>query len=148
MLQRHKWMPSFDRLQINSSFLHPKWEEQPPQIFPGCQCIAIKRTELSGALWKAVGSELSGIKTPTAECVSGSHLPSRLCTRLCCGSCPGVVCLEWIKGTNSSDDGSYCYSLLPTFFFHPLFVPLRRCGSGLRWIGISLQIPPPPQNPA
>lgn len=30
-------------------------------------------------------------KTPTAACVSGSHLPSSLCTWLCCEACPGVV---------------------------------------------------------
>lgn len=106
------------------TFLHPKWEEPPPQISPGCQCIAIKRTELSRALWKAVGLELSGIKTPTAECVSGSHLLCCLCTRPCCGSCPRVVCLEWMEGTNSSDNVSRCYFFISCISPHRLFVPL------------------------
>lgn len=91
MLKCHKQMPSFHRPLINQTSLHPKWKEPLPQISSGCQCLAIKRTRRSGALWKPLGSELSGIKTPTAACVSGSHLPSPLCTRLCCEACPGVV---------------------------------------------------------
>lgn len=145
MLKRHKRMPSLHRLLTNSSFLHPKWEETPPQISPGCHFIAIKRTELSRALWKAVGLELSGIKTPTAECVSGSHLLCRLCTRLCCRSCPGVVCLEWMEGTNSSHNVSCCYffiSCIPHLTGCLSHLGLWRCGSGLRWIDISLWISP------
>lgn len=112
----------------NSSFLHLKRERPLPQISAGRQCKAIKRTELGGALWKAAGTKLSGIKTPIAECVSGSRLPSLLCRRRRCGSCPGVLCLEWMEGTNFTQ----CELML---FFPPIscfFISPDFCPTGLR----------------
>lgn len=41
---------------------------------------------------------------------------------LCCGCGLGVVCLEWMEGTNSSDN---FFSFSAFFFLHRLFVPLK-----------------------
>lgn len=85
-------------------------------------CIAIKRTELSGALWKAAGPELSGIKTPTAECVSGpqSSIPSLYAAVL--------QILSW--GGLSGVDGGHklfrqCELLL--FFISSIFISPAVC---------------------
>lgn len=148
MLKCHKQMPSLQRPLINWTFLHPKWKEPLPQISSGCQCIAIKRTRRSGALWKPLGSELSGIKTHQLQPVSVVLIFHPLFVH----GCAAKPVLGWSPSGWRAEGLQTCELLMLFNSLHFYFpgrlsqLPSGRHGAIFWWVSISRWIPP--QNPA
>lgn len=148
MLDHLKRMPSFHRLLINWSFLHPKVGRAAATDLCWLSMYSYKKDWAQRGPLKACWLGAQWDKKHKLR-VSVSHLPSPLCARLCCESCPGVVsCLEWMEGRKSSDKANYCFLLLLFIYFLHFYFPhslshlwLWRCVAGLGWISISRSIP-------